>query len=351
MKWPRFAVLTAVALAVAVAVMPPAATADPQQAVETRTNWSLFRGPFPSNLLSDAVLRTHRVRVVWVKTPKDQESVPKMSNRERREEVNQAAKLLEDQLPGIRIRIKWEKPVRASVEACTNPFAAYGAAHKRVPESQYVGKGGQHVAALVTCAQFGLAQTSRTLGSGIIWAGFRRDVIAHELGHTLGLYGHSGSLDCTTSKLSPRSCSVFPYGDGWDLMSNLGGQTVSGVWRDMILGAQEVPTNRASTWKLETAGDRRVAKPLRVASRYGAIYLDLTPWGGSPSMPLVHVRLLITHSGGPQQVLLNEPVLPASAQGVPGYVTGDRFNVPGTSLSVEIGRMTATTAEIRFAPK
>ena len=132
-------------------------------------------------------------------------------------------------------------------------------------------------------------------------------------------------------------------------MGNVDMGAISGLCRDFVLGATKVPLKKSSTWTIESPGQGRIAKPLRVRTSYGTMYLDLAPQGGFLGSPVVLVRLVVTLREGPQQVILDEPVLPGYPTQIVGFVTGDRFDLPGTDLSVEIGEMTDTTAEVSFS--
>ena len=313
--------------------------------------WSFYKKPIPSGAAKKIILRKHLLRVVEVRTSADS---TQLAVAEKRAEVAKAARLLQDQLPGLRIRIRWERPVDASPRACQDPSTAFTAVHKRVPEGSYL-KTGQHLAALVNCgAGLGFASGGGDPGSGAIWAPWRSNVIAHELGHTLGLWGHSGSMDCAGKPIHPRSCTIVEYGDPTDLMGNRGMEVVSGFWRDFALGAQKVPLDRASEWQIQAPGQGRLAKPLKVQSSLGTLYLDLTPAGGMFFRePAVLVRLLVKvedmYGVDIQQVILDLPLLSGSADAdpIPGFYAGDRFALPGTDLIVEVGAVTDVGAEIR----
>ncbi len=54
--------------------------------------------------------------------------------------------------------------------------------------------------------------------------GFTMPVVAHEMGHNLGLY-HSHSLDCGTESIAASGCTASDYGDIFDVM----GQATSGA--------------------------------------------------------------------------------------------------------------------------
>lgn len=68
------------------------------------------------------------------------------------------------------------------------------------------------------CSWMGLGTFSGTPGTTFINGRFQLNIVAHELGHNLGL-DHSNSLDCGSSSIG-EGCTVYGYGDFLDTMGN-----------------------------------------------------------------------------------------------------------------------------------
>lgn len=68
------------------------------------------------------------------------------------------------------------------------------------------------------CSWMGLGTFAGNPGTTFINGRFQLNIVAHELGHNLGL-DHSNSLDCGSSSIG-ESCTVYGYGDFLDTMGN-----------------------------------------------------------------------------------------------------------------------------------
>lgn len=323
--------------------------------------WGLLREPVPSGFLAAAVLRQHTVRVVEVRARGQHAEV----STSQRAEVRRAIDILESALPDVRFRVEYTRPIVAPAEACSSPYVAWAAADKRVGERWAWSKPGRHVAALVNCRtawpRFALAQTSgSTLGSGLIWSSWSANFIAHELGHTLGFWGHSGLLACDGLRIHPKRCNFAEYSDPVDLMGSnpllAASPVVSGVWRDLIYGSREVPLTRASSFKLEIADRDTRSQPLRIASDVGFIYVDAGPAvGGFPGVHRgVYLRLAIkSKSMSGADVISQGLIEPALTSGqrvgaFPVYVEGNVFAVPGTQLIATVDDVAQENVSISF---
>jgi hypothetical protein len=69
------------------------------------------------------------------------------------------------------------------------------------------------------CGFLGLGTVGGSPSQAWINGEFSLGVVAHEMGHNLGLY-HSHSLECGTTAVSPSGCGFFEYGDMMDAMGN-----------------------------------------------------------------------------------------------------------------------------------
>ena len=323
--------------------------ATPSVAVE-RSTWTPFKNKVPSRVLAKYVLRKQVLHVVEVRPAGNQNNTtPKAM---RRGQVSEAIRLLQSSLPGMTMRVRYAGSVSAPADACTRPDVAWRAANQRVKESVYKQKVGQHMAALVDCnprAPVAFAQYFGVPGTGRIWAPWDADLVAHELGHTLGFF-HSGSLDCSGPRPEPRSCSLDEYRDPVDIMGNLSGPTFTGLWRDMVFGAKDVPPGRPSAWTAEMPGEGARAQPLRIRTQFGTIYVELGPPNDFVPEPAVYVRLVVTQGDAPQQGLLNLPLISGDQSNLPwpGFFAGDRFAIPGMDLVATIETITDGKARITF---
>lgn len=351
-------ILGALAIGILLPAAPPAigkevagaesSTRSPQSAA-----WSFWKEPIPSASLGRIVRRVHTVTVVEFTTSAD----PKprgMTKALKRKILEGAADILEETIPGLDVRWRWKVTRKAPPSVCSNPYEAFSQAATYVPETRYARILGQHLAVIVNCGNgAGMSLTYPPGGSSQIWGPWSSLVLAHELGHSLGLSGHSGSLDCEGRPLSPRTCGLMEYVDDIDLMGALSGTYLIGVWRDLVVGSQAVPADRESVWRLDSVTSGKAARPLRITSRYGWIYLDhvTIPRAGNGLTLRLAIDVAPTAGdpdGGLHQVGLWSPSLAALGDVV---FIGESHRIPGTRLTVSVEGAEEGKLIVKFTPR
>jgi len=215
------------------------------------------------------------------------------------------------------------------------------------------------------CGWLGLASTN----DGQVWLNgmATAEVLAHEMGHNLGL-GHANSLECysvdqqTPSLQVPwgQYCWWSEYGDFADLMGNVWEMppgnlnTALGDHLDLVNTIAPSYSHVVSA-ELAPLGDvtaqRAIWFPLG-SGLYG--YVDYRPLAGRDTRQptwagvQVHIGLTAASDGTGVSYLLEMNPLSASAP-VPMAV-GSRFTFPDTYFTLKLDAVTPASAQVRLIP-
>jgi hypothetical protein len=222
-----------------------------------------------------------------------------------------------------------------------------------------------HFPAIASCAFAGRA----TINGGSIWlnGAAQTYVLAHELGHNLGL-GHANTLTCTSAGgrvplAALSSCSVTEYGDDADVMGqgrnatnpgnistgfaqHLGWATVADLG-----GAVASPT----TLDLAPLAGTAALRGLRLQSSVGPVFADYRPAAGPdalhrPAWAGVQAHLVLTDARFrfPTSYLLDlQPT--GSPFSAPQLPAGASWAVPGTGATLRTDS-TGATARVSVVP-
>ncbi|MEV4643204.1 hypothetical protein AB0J80_38300 [Actinoplanes sp. NPDC049548] len=186
-------------------------------------------------------------------------------------------------------------------------------------------------------------------------------VVAHELGHNLGLY-HANAVGCRTSSgastpLSAR-CSEYEYSDPWDSQGNvcqLADCHVSGVAQALLAGktrTRVISASRTTDIRLVVSGTTGTRTAL-VRTSYGDLFFDMhtksTVMWIAGDEPGVNVRLATAHGQGLLGMPDHRDRMGDDSDSI--LALGDRWTIPGSKgLRVIVTAVGPRSATLRFLP-
>ena len=200
-----------------------------------------------------------------------------------------------------------------------------------------------------------------TVGSSYIWVnGYpRTDVVAHELGHNLGL-GHADRLECRSGGAAvvlSTSCSQHEYDDRPDVMSYSDGSAPGSLNTALASGLGFVRSVAADpsqvvTTELAPLTQAGAVRAVQIPTPTGEVFVDYRPTTGRdagryPAWAGVQVHRLAVQGGAPTSQLLD---LQPTKGDVVALPVGVPWTVPGTSFRVTVVAAGAT-ATVKVEPE
>ncbi len=200
-----------------------------------------------------------------------------------------------------------------------------------------------------------------TISGGNVWVNGvpTVDVLAHELGHNLGL-GHANTATCTSGGVRVSlsgTCSVDAYADMADVMgyaTTMPSGSLNTALADRLgLASVLEVTDLPATVDVARLADVGSPRAVRLATSFGTVYVDFRPaqgrdvrrtaWAG------VQVHRLVGGSYPESQLLDMQPSR-RTAFSAPALPTGGSWDVPGTGRTLRVTATGETHATLELVP-
>ncbi|MGV8968091.1 MAG: reprolysin-like metallopeptidase, partial [Cellulomonas sp.] len=187
----------------------------------------------------------------------------------------------------------------------------------------------------------------------------RTDVVAHEIGHNLGL-GHANQLTCTSGGAAvplSSTCTMREYYDGADVMGYSTGQQPGNLNTALasVLGFVQVidasPT-AAVTVDLAPLSEPGQVRALRIPMWDGSdLYVDYRPAAARdlrvPGWAGVQVHRTLAQFAPPTSDLLNMQA--ALGSSLVSMRPGSTYAIPGSDYTLSVATVGHTSARVRVA--
>ncbi|WP_407341722.1 hypothetical protein [Pengzhenrongella phosphoraccumulans] len=188
----------------------------------------------------------------------------------------------------------------------------------------------------------------------------RADVVAHEIGHNLGL-GHANQLTCTSGGAAvplSDSCTVREYYDGADVMGYSTGQIPGSLNTALATGLGFVQTVDASPTATVTVDLAALTQPsqvraLRIPTWDGIdLYVDFRPATGrdvrTASWAGVQVHRRVPSAGAPTSQLVNMQA--STGSGLESMRPGSVYAIPRSDYTLTTVSVGPTSARVQVTP-